>query len=114
MTFQTGASDAEKLASMAAFNVARRTVNALISDDTLEEIVARQFVDRLAKQRGITLPKGDIFSEQAAKPGKFRLFQPRYRAEQPDLLGVLQLGLEADHVPQRAQLVVLPQLHDGV
>ena len=37
------------------------------ASSTLEEIVARQFVDRLAKQRGITLPKGDIFSEQAVK-----------------------------------------------
>jgi translation initiation factor IF-2 len=40
------------------------------ASSTLEEIVARQFVDRLAKQRGITLPKGDIFSEQAAKAVK--------------------------------------------
>ncbi|HUQ88203.1 MAG TPA: translation initiation factor IF-2 [Vicinamibacterales bacterium] len=47
------------------------------ASSTLEEIVARQFVERLAKQKGITLPKGDIFSEQAgkqvktaAKPGK--------------------------------------------
>ena len=44
------------------------------ASSTLEEIVARQFVDRLAKQRNITLPKGDIFSEQAIKsksaPGK--------------------------------------------
>jgi translation initiation factor IF-2 len=38
------------------------------ASSTLEEIVARQFVDRLAKQRGIELPKGDIFSEQAVKP----------------------------------------------
>ena len=37
------------------------------ASSTLEEIVARQFVDRLAKQRGITLPKGDIFSEAAVK-----------------------------------------------
>jgi hypothetical protein len=37
------------------------------ASSTLEEIVARQFVDRLAKQRNITLPKGDIFSEQAVK-----------------------------------------------
>ena len=36
------------------------------ASSTLEEIVARQFVDRLAKQRNITLPKGDIFSEQPA------------------------------------------------
>jgi translation initiation factor IF-2 len=40
------------------------------ASSTLEEIVARQFVDRLAKQRGITLPKGDIFSEQAVKAVK--------------------------------------------
>ncbi|HXG87968.1 MAG TPA: translation initiation factor IF-2 [Vicinamibacterales bacterium] len=38
------------------------------ASSTLEEIVARQFVDRLARQRGIELPKGDIFSETAAKP----------------------------------------------
>ena len=37
------------------------------ASSTLEEIVARQFVDRQAKQRGITLPKGDVFSEQALK-----------------------------------------------
>jgi translation initiation factor IF-2 len=40
------------------------------ASSTLEEIVARQFVDRLAKQRNITLPKGDIFSETAVKPAK--------------------------------------------
>src|SRR5262245_60434765 len=40
------------------------------ASSTLEEIVARQFVDRLAKQRGITLPKGDMFSEQAVKAVK--------------------------------------------
>ena len=38
------------------------------ASSTLEEIVARQFVDRLARQRNITLPKGDVFSEQAVKP----------------------------------------------
>jgi translation initiation factor IF-2 len=40
------------------------------ASSTLEEIVARQFVDRLAKQRGIALPKGDIFSEAAVKAVK--------------------------------------------
>jgi translation initiation factor IF-2 len=40
------------------------------ASSTLEEIVARQFVDRLAKQRGITLPKGDVFSEEAGKAVK--------------------------------------------
>jgi translation initiation factor IF-2 len=40
------------------------------ASSTLEEIVARQFVERLARQRGIELPKGDIFSETAAKAVK--------------------------------------------
>ena len=40
------------------------------ASSTLEEIVARQFVERQAKQRGIELPKGDIFSEQAVKSAK--------------------------------------------
>jgi hypothetical protein len=40
------------------------------ASSTLEEIVARQFVDRQAKQRGIELPKGDIFSETAVKSVK--------------------------------------------
>jgi translation initiation factor IF-2 len=40
------------------------------ASSTLEEIVARQFVERLARQRGIELPKGDIFSEAAAKSVK--------------------------------------------
>ncbi len=31
-----------------------------------------------------------------------------------DLLAVLQLRLEADHVPQRAERIVLPQLDDRV
>ncbi len=40
------------------------------ASSTLEEIVARQFVERQAKQRNIELPKGDIFSETAAKAVK--------------------------------------------
>jgi translation initiation factor IF-2 len=40
------------------------------ASSTLEEIVARQFVERHAKQRGIELPKGDIFSDQAVKSAK--------------------------------------------
>jgi translation initiation factor IF-2 len=42
------------------------------ASSTIEEVVGRQFVDRLARQRGITLPSGDIFAEGAAAkaPGK--------------------------------------------
>src|SRR6187431_2483952 len=40
------------------------------ASSTIEEVVARQFVDRLAKQRSITLPTGDIFSETPPPKGK--------------------------------------------
>ncbi len=52
------------------------------ASSTLEEIVARQFVDRLAKQRNITLPKGDIFSEQARQDARRRP-RPARRALAP-------------------------------
>src|SRR4026207_485972 len=42
------------------------------ASSTIQEGVGRQFVDRLARQRGVTLPSGDIFAEGAAAkaPGK--------------------------------------------
>jgi translation initiation factor IF-2 len=40
------------------------------ASSTVEEIVARQFVERLAKQRRVELPKGDIFSDSAVKAAK--------------------------------------------
>ena len=33
------------------------------ASSTLEEVVARQFVERLARERSITLPGGDMFAE---------------------------------------------------
>src|SRR4030095_15791229 len=41
------------------------------ASSTVEEVVARSFVERTARQRGITLPGGDMFAEHAApaKPG---------------------------------------------
>ena len=51
---------------------------------------------------------------QPAQPGELGILQPRNGAEQADLLGMFELGLETDHVPQRAQLVILPQLHHGM
>ncbi|MDE3154581.1 MAG: translation initiation factor IF-2 N-terminal domain-containing protein, partial [Acidobacteriota bacterium] len=35
------------------------------ASSTIEEVVARQFVERQARQRGITLPTGDIFADTA-------------------------------------------------
>ncbi len=48
---------------------------------------------------------------QAAEAREFRLSETRDHAEDAHLFGVLQLGLEADHVVERAQRIVLPQLH---
>ena len=49
----------------------------------------------------------------AAEPRELRVLEAGDHAEDFRLRAVLQLRLEADHVPQRAQLVVLPQLHHG-
>jgi translation initiation factor IF-2 len=61
-------------------NTTSQEVTALLKRDhgievksassTIEEVVARQFVDRLAKQRHITLPTGDIFAETPVQKGK--------------------------------------------
>jgi translation initiation factor IF-2 len=40
------------------------------ASSTIEEVVARQFVERLAKQRQIALPTGDIFAEAPAVKAK--------------------------------------------
>jgi translation initiation factor IF-2 len=36
------------------------------ASSTIEEVVARSFVDRIARQRGISLPSGDMFAETPA------------------------------------------------
>ena len=40
------------------------------ASSTIEEVVARQFVERLARQRNITLPGGDMFAETPVVRGK--------------------------------------------
>ena len=47
------------------------------ASSTVEEIVARQFVERLARQRGIELPKGDMFSDAAVKSAKAKTAAPK-------------------------------------
>ena len=49
------------------------------ASSTIEEVVARQFVDRLARQRNISLPTGDIFAETPAPKGGRRARPPRRR-----------------------------------
>ncbi len=45
-------------------------IDAKGASSTIEEVVARQFVDRLARQRNITLPTGDIFADAPMVKGK--------------------------------------------
>ena len=51
---------------------------------------------------------------QAAQPRELGVLQAGDHAQDAGLLAVLELGLEAHHVPQRAQRIVLAQLHHGV
>src|SRR5690625_4840981 len=49
-----------------------------------------------------------------AETRELRLLQSRNHAKDPKLLAILQLGLEADHVEQRRQRIVLTKLDHGV
>src|SRR6185312_13571574 len=51
---------------------------------------------------------------QAAESCELCSFEAGNRAENAYLLAVFQLGLESDHVEQRAEFVVLAKLHDRV
>ncbi|MNJ64501.1 hypothetical protein D3C77_604550 [compost metagenome] len=51
---------------------------------------------------------------QPAQTGELGVLQAGDHAEDVGLGAVFQLGLEADHVEQGAQGIVLTQLHDGV
>src|SRR5207302_9405986 len=52
------------------------------ASSTIEEVVARQFVDRLARHRNISLPGGDIFAETPAAKTK-KGAAPAKRAPEP-------------------------------
>ena len=51
------------------------------ASSTIEEVVGRQFVERLARQRNIALPTGDIFAETPVSKGKKGA--PAKRAPEP-------------------------------
>jgi len=73
-------------------NTTSQEVTALLKRDhgievksassTIEEVVARQFVERLARQRNITLPTGDIFAETPA-PKSGKKVSPAKKAPEP-------------------------------
>ncbi len=54
------------------------------ASSTVEEIVARQFVERLARQRGVELPKGDMFSDAAVKSAKAKTVAPKKGQPAPE------------------------------
>jgi hypothetical protein len=49
------------------------------ASSTIEEVVARQFVERLARQRGIVLPTGDMFAEPRSPKARSPLRPRRHR-----------------------------------
>src|SRR5690349_13498557 len=51
---------------------------------------------------------------EAAEPSELGILETRNGPEQPHLFGMLQLGLEADHVPERAERIVLAELDDRI
>jgi translation initiation factor IF-2 len=54
------------------------------ASSTIEEVVARSFVERVARQRGISLPGGDMFAEHAAPAkGGAKKAAPAKKAEPP-------------------------------
>ena len=55
------------------------------ASSTIEEVVARSFVERVARQRGITLPGGDMFAEHPhAAPAKGGAKKPAAAAKTPE------------------------------
>src|SRR5215208_624172 len=52
------------------------------ASSTIEEVVGRQFVDRLARQRGISLPGGDLFAERPV-PSSSKKPMPGARKPEP-------------------------------
>jgi translation initiation factor IF-2 len=55
------------------------------ASSTLEEVVARSFVERVARQRQITLPSGDLFADHPSAPkgGAARKAAPPKKVEPP-------------------------------
>src|SRR3546814_14273119 len=51
---------------------------------------------------------------EAAEAGELGILEARNGPEQADLLGIFQFGLEADHVPERAERIVLAKLDHGI
>src|SRR4029079_6243343 len=72
---------------------------------------ARLQSQRLVEKRGRVQKRVAV---EAAKPRKLGLLQARDGAKGARLLAVFHLGLEADHVEERAKRIILPELDDRI
>ena len=70
------------------------------ASSTIEEVVARSFVERIARQRGISLPSGDMFAETPApaKGGANYILSPFRKSQLPAVDEVLDLAATAVQV----------------
>jgi len=73
------------------------------ASSTIEEVVARSFVERLARQRSISLPGGDMFAEHAV-PAKIAKKAPTAKKVEPPKPAAPVLG------PPRLVKIVKPHL----
>jgi two-component system nitrogen regulation sensor histidine kinase GlnL len=80
------------------------------ASSTIEEVVGRQFVDRLPRQRNISLPGGDIFAEHltiAGMKGAAQLLGRR--VDTPDALALVGLiGSEVDRLAALVERLINP------
>jgi translation initiation factor IF-2 len=78
------------------------------ASSTLEEVVARSFVERVARQRNIALPGGDMFAEHPAPPKAGGLKKgPVLKKPEPPKPAAPVLG------PPRLVKTVRPAVHPG-
>jgi len=100
------------------------------ASSTIEEVVARQFVERLARERAITLPGGDMFAEgppaksnakkpaptakkaEPAKPAAPTLAPPRLvKTVRPPAPSVFDTAPVAEELPEEAPL---PEIEEPI
>ena len=84
------------------------------ASSTIEEVVGRQFVERLARQRNIALPTGDIFAETPPPKGGKKGAPPKKASEPPKptapVLPPPRLVKTAKPAPAAAPVEMEPQI----
>ncbi len=84
------------------------------ASSTIEEVVARSFVERLARQRSISLPGGDMFAEHAAPAKPTAKKAPALKKAEPPKPAAPVLGpprlvkIVKPHVPADVAAPVAP------